>query len=145
VHFVKAAKQEFLRDFDLTLAQAQLLLQLDPDRPVPMSEVATTLGCDASNVTGLVDRWEERGLIERRASASDRRVKMVAVTSSGSKQRTKLLARWYEAPAAIEGLPQRDLKELLRILRKAAGAGGEARLQNRTVDRPRMPGRAPAP
>ena len=124
MQLVKAAKQGFLTDFDLTPAQAQLLLQLDPDRPVPMSEVATILGCDASNVTGLVDRLEERGLIERRSAATDRRVKMVAVTSPGSKQRRKLLDRWYEAPAPIAALPQRDLKELLRILRKAAGVAG---------------------
>jgi DNA-binding MarR family transcriptional regulator len=98
-----------------------MLLHLDPDRPVTMSEVASTLGCDASNVTGLVDRLEERGLIERRSASADRRVKMVAVTTPGSKQRTKLLDRWYEAPASIAALPQRDVKELLRILRKAAG------------------------
>ncbi|MEP7347427.1 MAG: MarR family transcriptional regulator, partial [Gemmatimonadaceae bacterium] len=105
IQFVKTAKQEFLRDFDLTPAQAQLLLQLDPDRPVPMSELATTLGCDASNVTGLVDRLEERGLIERRSAEADRRVKMIAVTVPGGKQRRKLLDRWYEAPAPIAGLP----------------------------------------
>jgi len=120
VQFFKAAKQGFLAEFDLTPAQAQLLLQLDPDRPVPMSEVAITLGCDASNVTGLVDRLEERGLLERRSDSADRRVKMVAVTTPGNKQRTKLLDRWYEAPASIASLSQSDLKELLRILRKAA-------------------------
>lgn len=124
MQFIKAAKQEFLRDFDLTQAQAQLLLQLDPEHPVPMSELATTLGCDASNVTGLVDRLEERGLIERRSAQADRRVKMVAVTAPGGKQRTRLLNRWYEAPAPIAGLPPQDVKELLRILRKAAAASG---------------------
>jgi MarR family transcriptional regulator, organic hydroperoxide resistance regulator len=98
-----------------------LLIQLDPDRPMAMSELASTLGCDASNVTGLVDRLEERGMIERRAAATDRRVKKIAVTPPGSKQRTKLIEAWHEPPAQIAALPAADVKELLRILRKAAG------------------------
>jgi DNA-binding MarR family transcriptional regulator len=124
IQFVKAAKVQFLTEFDLTPAQTQLLLQLDPERPVAMSEVAAALGCDASNVTGLVDRLEERGLIERRSATADRRVKMVAVTAPGRKQRTRLLDRWYEAPPPIAALPQKDLKELRRILRKAAATTG---------------------
>lgn len=122
MQFMKAAKQRSLSEFDLTPAQAQLLVFLNPDRPLPMSELANRLGCDASNVTGLVDRLEERGLLERRADAEDRRVKMIAVTSSGAKEIAKIHDHWYQAPAAIAGLPAKDLKELLRILRKAAAA-----------------------
>jgi DNA-binding MarR family transcriptional regulator len=121
IQFMKAAKQRFLSEFDLTAAQAQLLMLLDPERPMPMIEVANGLGCDASNVTGLVDRLEERGVIERRSASTDRRVKMVAVTPAGAKLRSKVLERWYEAPPPVAALPQRDQKELLRILRKAAG------------------------
>jgi DNA-binding MarR family transcriptional regulator len=119
--FIKAKKQTSLAEFDLTQSQAQLLMSLDPERPVAMSELANTLGCDASNVTGLVDRLEERGLLERRASTDDRRVKMIAVTAPGDKQRKRLNDIWHEPPASIAALPQKDLKELLRILRKAAG------------------------
>ena len=39
-----------------------------PERPLPMGRLACALGCDASNVTGIVDRLEQRGLIERRPS-----------------------------------------------------------------------------
>jgi MarR family transcriptional regulator, organic hydroperoxide resistance regulator len=119
-HFIKAKKQTSLAEFDLTQAQAQLLGSLEPDRPIAMNELANTLGCDASNVTGLVDRLEERGLLERRTSAEDRRMKMIAVTTSGEKQRRKLLELWHEPPRQIADLPLGDLKELLRILRKAA-------------------------
>lgn len=122
MQFLKAAKQTFLSELDLTPAQAHLLLHLDPAHPVPMSELATALGCDASNVTGLVDRLEERKFIERRSASADRRVKMIAVTATGSKKRSRLLDRWYEAPPPIASLPERDVKELLRILRKASGS-----------------------
>src|SRR2546422_3876238 len=63
----KAEKGKHLAALELTMPQAQLLLNLDPDRPVPMNTLADTLGCDASNVTGLVDRLEARSLLERRA------------------------------------------------------------------------------
>src|SRR5882672_10302335 len=45
------------------------------DQPRTMSEIATCLRCDNSNVTGIVDGLETRGLAERTASPGDRRVK----------------------------------------------------------------------
>jgi DNA-binding MarR family transcriptional regulator len=123
MQLVKAAKMQSMAEFDLTPAQAHLLAQLDPDQPVPMSDVANTLGCDASNVTGLVDRLEAHSLIERRPDDKDRRVKMVAVTAKGARLRARLLARWYEAPAELAALPLRDQKELARILRRAVERG----------------------
>src|SRR5579885_2974808 len=50
-------------ELDLHPAQAGALLQLSS--PLPMSELAGRLGCDSSNVTGLVDRLEVRGLVAR--------------------------------------------------------------------------------
>lgn len=120
VQFFKSAKQRSLSEFDLTAAQAQLLISIDPERPVAMSELASSLGCDASNVTGLVDRLEERGMLERRAASQDRRVKMIGVTTAGAKQRAKIASFWFEPPPEIASLPAKDIKELLRILRKAA-------------------------
>ena len=45
-------------EFDLTPAQGQALKMLDPARPLPMSTLAEALLCDASNVTGIVDKLE---------------------------------------------------------------------------------------
>ncbi len=115
----KAAKGKQLAELELTPAQAQLLWNLDPGRPVPMNELAGTLGCDASNVTGLVDRLEARNLIERRADPDDRRVKMIAVTRDGAELRVKLRHRLSEPPAAIASLPEGDKQALLDIMRKA--------------------------
>ena len=55
--------QARLAELHLTSPQAMLLHQLDD--PLPMNEVAGKLHCDPSNVTGIVDRLEGRGLIER--------------------------------------------------------------------------------
>ncbi|WP_395293198.1 MarR family winged helix-turn-helix transcriptional regulator [Kitasatospora hibisci] len=51
--------------------------------PVPMRALAGRLGCDASNVTGIVDRLESLGLANREAAAGDRRVKIVVITEQG--------------------------------------------------------------
>src|SRR4051794_31663905 len=67
-------------EFDLAPAQLGALKALDPDDPVPMRHLAQALACDNSNVTGIVDRLEARGLVERRAAPNDRRVKMLVVT-----------------------------------------------------------------
>src|SRR5262245_32090841 len=72
----RANLQSAWGEFEVTPAQAHLLQELEPDRPVPMNELAGALGCDASNVTGLVDKLETRGLIERQTVRKDRRVKM---------------------------------------------------------------------
>ncbi|MFJ3794184.1 MarR family winged helix-turn-helix transcriptional regulator [Kitasatospora sp. NPDC090091] len=66
---------------DLTLMQGKVLSLLR--RPVPMRTLAGTLGCDASNVTGIVDRLESRGLVHREPDATDRRVKNVVLTEAG--------------------------------------------------------------
>src|SRR5918995_6519445 len=80
-------------ELQLSPAQCHVLHLIEPERPVPMGQLAETLACDASNVTGLVDRLESRGLVRRRPSAADRRVKVLVLTPSGSRIRTLLLAR----------------------------------------------------
>src|SRR5213076_2988134 len=76
-------------EFDLAPAQLGALKALDPDAPVPMRELAQALACDNSNVTGIVDRLETRGLVERRAAPHDRRVKMLYVTAQGAELRAR--------------------------------------------------------
>src|SRR5712664_2149064 len=75
--------------FDLSPIQYHVLHLLEPRRPLPMSRLADALSCDASNVTGLVDRMESRGLVRRRSSLEDRRVKMVQLTATGARLRTQ--------------------------------------------------------
>ena len=66
----------------LTSVQAKALAVL-VRTPLAMRGIAEQLVCDASNVTGLVDRLESRGLVRREVSASDRRIKIVLATEAG--------------------------------------------------------------
>jgi len=85
----------------LTPPQLFALRALDPDRPMPMRELAAQLLCDSSNVTGLVDRLETQGLVERRAAEHDRRLRMLVVTARGVTVRERLRAVMEESPSRL--------------------------------------------
>ena len=104
-------------EFDLTPMQGHALRSLDPDRPVAMSVLADALICDASNVTGIVDKLESRGLIERQGAENDRRIKMLAVTAKGRQLRERLSARLLEPPASIKAMPSEVCRQLAEVLR----------------------------
>ena len=108
-------------EFDLTPMQMGAIRTLDPDQPVPMSELAGSLHCDASNVTGLVDRLETHGLVERRGADGDRRVKMIALTAEGARIREALVTRMSEPPPQLAALSASDQRALRDVLRRALG------------------------
>jgi MarR family transcriptional regulator, organic hydroperoxide resistance regulator len=108
-------------ELELPPAQCQVLRRLPPRRPITMGELARSLACDASNVTGLVDRLESRGLVERRASRQDRRVKVIALTTRGGHVRARLVARLSMPPDPISRLSEADRERLSAILRKVIG------------------------
>jgi DNA-binding MarR family transcriptional regulator len=101
---------------DLSPAQCHLLHLIEPGRPMPMGQLAETLACDASNVTGLVDRLESRGLVRRRPSADDRRVKVLDLTPKGARLRAVLVARMTDPPATLRRLSVQEQRALVRIL-----------------------------
>ena len=84
-----------------------------------MSALADRLFCDNSNVTGLVDRLEARGLVERRSAEGDRRVKALTITPAGLELRELVLEIMSEPPEAIAALPQADQRALRDILARA--------------------------
>src|SRR3569833_3919318 len=98
----------------LTTTQGLALRLLDPQMPMAMNALADNMFCDASNVTGVVDKLEGRGLIERRAAENDRRVKILAVTEKGRELRKKLFAEAARPPAAIAALPK-DVRDKLSV------------------------------
>jgi len=110
---------EAWREFDLMPPQ-QIVLRLLTE-PRPMGELAQEMHCDNSNITGIVDRLEERGLVERQAAEGDRRVKLVALTEAGRELRDELSRRLEEPPDAIRGLSATDQRALRDVLRRALG------------------------
>jgi len=103
-------------DLGLSPAQCHVLHLIEPGRPLPMRRLAQTLSCDASNVTGLVDRLEARGLVARRPSPEDRRVKELKLTPAGERLRASLLRRMAGPAHPLSRLSSRQQRELLQLL-----------------------------
>ncbi len=115
---------EIWREFDLMPPQ-QLALGL-LDEPRPMGDLAQHMHCDNSNITGIVDRREERGLVERRAAEGDRRVKLVALTDAGREIREELNRRRAEPPPELAALSDAELGKLEQVLAKALAGREDA-------------------
>jgi DNA-binding MarR family transcriptional regulator len=114
-----------LQQLGLTPGHTKALLMLDPDQPLPMGSLAQLFACDASTMTWIVDRLEERGLVERRGLASDRRVKTVALTALGMKTKAELEERLYEPPEELLALDHnvlQALKEALTSIRESSAS-----------------------
>jgi DNA-binding MarR family transcriptional regulator len=126
----KPRRMAVMSELGLSFQQSMALMRLEPDEPLPMSALAAALHCDNSNVTGIVDRMEAGGLVERRAAERDRRVKAVALTPLGEVVREQVRMRAGTPPPAIASLSERDAAQLRDILRRATEADeGEVREQ----------------
>jgi DNA-binding MarR family transcriptional regulator len=108
--------EEQLAELDLTGPQAQLLRQLD--EPLPMVGAAERLHCDPSNITGIVDRLERRGLVQRNSTPGDRRVKELELTAEGRRLKIKV-DEILSGMSALEGLNAGDREALASLLARS--------------------------
>ena len=107
--------------YGLSHIQCHVLHLIEPGRPLPMSDLAEVLSCDASNVTALVDRLESRGLVRRRPSAEDRRSRVLDLTATGSRLRAELLQRMTQRPLPLSRLSGDERRALVKILERLVG------------------------
>ena len=80
---VKCASSERLVRMGVSMAQVHIMYTLQRNGEMPMSRLADVLQVSLSNATGLIDRIEERGFVERTRVPEDRRVVMIRVTDAG--------------------------------------------------------------
>ncbi|MDG9717124.1 MarR family winged helix-turn-helix transcriptional regulator [Streptomyces sp. DH24] len=104
----------------LTGAQAKLLSLLSLE-PLPMRKLAQQLKCEPSNVTGIVDRLEARGLVERRPAPADRRVKVAAATEEGRRVARSLRESLRFAREPLAALSDDERVSLRDALRRMLG------------------------
>jgi MarR family transcriptional regulator, organic hydroperoxide resistance regulator len=101
-----------LGEFGLSPGDLRALSVLELERSRPMGSLAHAWDCDPSNVTWMVDRLEERGLVERRVDLADRRVKTVALTALGARTKTALFARLHQPPDELLTLDRKTLQAM---------------------------------
>jgi DNA-binding MarR family transcriptional regulator len=118
-----------LRDtFDLTLPRFDLMAQLyRAPKPMTLGELSQRMMVSNGNVTGLVDRLVEQGLLSRRPSPKDRRAQLVSLTAEGR--------RFFRAMARANGdwiadmladLSSDEIETLLRLLAKTKASARKA-------------------
>lgn len=106
---------------ELTPMQARALFVVQ--EAVPMRDLADRLHCDASNVTGIVDRLEERGLMRREVDPDDRRRRRLVITDEGAELSGELRDR-VVADHPLLALDDADLTTLHGILMAVEGPCG---------------------
>jgi DNA-binding MarR family transcriptional regulator len=105
--------------------QQMIALRMLGAGPRKMSDLAQSLFCDNSNVTGIVDRLEERGLVRREAAEGDRRIRLLVLTDEGERMRVEITKRMAEPPAPIAALSEKDQRALRDILKRAVEGASE--------------------
>jgi DNA-binding MarR family transcriptional regulator len=111
---------------DLTGQQVGLLRLLDT--PVSMRAFAEELSCDPSNVTGLVDRVERLGLVDRVPDPDDRRIRMLTLTSKGRRLRDEINGEVARDLADALGLLPEDHERILSLVDGLTSKGRSQRL-----------------
>jgi DNA-binding MarR family transcriptional regulator len=130
----REVRRRLRENFDVTLPRFDLLAQLDrsPNGMTP-GELSQRMMVTNGNITGLVDRLVEQGLINRRPSPSDRRAQLVSLTPEGRKFfRTMARANADWVAEMFAELSHDDIETMMELLaktkstaRKAVGNGAQ--------------------
>jgi DNA-binding MarR family transcriptional regulator len=107
-------------EWNMSVAQVRALYALR--EPLSMRELAERLYLDPSNLTALVDRLEELGLVERRADADDRRVKRLVITPKGARLADEIIGAVFDKTALFDALGKREQRQLLDLLTRLVDA-----------------------
>jgi DNA-binding MarR family transcriptional regulator len=111
-------RQNLQREFSTTLPRFDVLAQLYRESPLSMSELSRRTMVSNGNITGLVARLAQEGLVARKP-ARDRRVQMVELTGEGRKQFEEQAHKhraWIGA--MMDGLSSDDMRTLQALLAK---------------------------
>ena len=132
-HFIRRLQQIavaiFLEETELqgvTPVQYAALTAIEKAPGIDQRTLARTIGFDTSTITGVIDRLESRGLMQRDASPGDRRVRLLTLTDSGRELLLAVEPAVLRAQARmLEPLPKGERVEFMRMLRALVTANNE--------------------
>lgn len=131
------ASRVFFARWDLSPSQFNILNLLgDQPEGITQTDLSKQLIMHRSNVTGLVDRLEKRGLVVRHESPGDRRAWIVALTPAGREQLGEILPDYYQAAEDVWGkMPMSQVTQLASGLERLAGnaQARAARVNDETI------------
>jgi DNA-binding MarR family transcriptional regulator len=122
IKFLLHSKQEILSsstELGLSSMQAFTLLLANEGQPRSMNYFRKMYDCDASNVTGIIDGLEQKGLVSRQEHPHDRRIKDIVLEPAGQAVKTQVmhnLAAAYDDLLMI--LDAQELEQFIAIIDK---------------------------
>ena len=126
LEFLLTSKQHIVAigdEFGLTSIQAITLLLVDEHQPRPMKNFCMLYHCDASNITGIVDGLEKKGLVSRQNDPNDRRVKVICLEPAGKKLQQIIIERLDDVNGFLfDPLNDTEKRQFAHIVEKIAGA-----------------------
>lgn len=124
LEFLLSAKQHIIAigsEFGLTNIQAITLLLIDNTNPRPMKNFCLLYHCDASNITGIVDGLEKKGLVSRRNDPNDRRIKVIQLELAGRKLQQAIIQRLSANNSfLLDPLSDDEKQQFVHIVEKLA-------------------------
>jgi len=133
VHAVETYAQHSIAELEMCGSDFAVLEALLHKGPLPINEIGRKVLLTSGSITVAVDRLESKGLVERRASGTDRRAKIVHLTKAGK----DVISRVYAGHAAdmeqlaSASLTKAERETLIRLLKKigyeAAGRSEQLR------------------
>src|SRR5580693_3485405 len=110
---MQAAVGERLREIGVSIPQCDVLTTLTEQEGVNQQELATRLYVTKGNISGLIDRLAEAGLVERRSTANDRRQHAIYLTEAGRRMAEQAIAVQHRWIASTLGrMAEPDLEAL---------------------------------
>ncbi len=108
-------------EFGLSSIQAITLLLTDSSKPRPMKNFCTLYNCDASNITGIVDGLEQKGLVSRQNDPKDRRIKIICLELAGKKMQRAIIERLSTDNGFLfDPLSETEARQFVKIIEKLA-------------------------
>lgn len=109
--------KELNKIYNVSAAQVNCLLALYENGPIPPSQIAKHMMVNSSTVTGIIDRLQSKGLVERSRISPDRRVITIGLTENG-----EILAKNAPPPIqrklldGVKKLPHKEAEQILQAL-----------------------------
>lgn len=118
---IARASYRYFQGQHLTDAQFNVLIQLKyaGNKTLSQADLSRRLVVNKADMTGIIDRLERTGLVERKAHPGDRRVNMVKMTGKGAETVDKLEPGYFKGVGLLmSGISEADLKRLNRIMER---------------------------
>jgi len=126
VRAVSLDSAKMSRQFSLTAPQSGVLRSLASNGPISSAQLSRELYVTPSNITGIIDRLEKKGLVQRVRKEGDRRVALIMLTQAGEQLSSQLPdpieIKLISALSDLESKKIADLRGALKLMLRLVDA-----------------------